>query len=226
MKGRSRHNPAAHVDIRPLPRGQHELPVTLNLPSFSDQDLILGKFNKLEALPRDGEQLIDIRDEGHDVNYTTVQVGRVTYGAPHTYHPDTKLFLLFERKDNGVVLSKISKELYFYRRAQITDNDDELNAKTMMLMKRKRIKNAKDKDVDDKSQDSLNDLVKFDDPDEMEDVETNIKFAEINDRNKKMDPDDLSDADGEGENDQVRRNGIRRDDSDESESSYSESSEN
>ena len=227
MTSRQKHPPIPQFDLKPLPRLPNELPVFLQKLTFQDSELLLGKFNNLDSLPQNGEPLEELKDEDNDRMYCNVKVARYTYAAHLSDASDKKFMVLLEKKGNKVFLSKISKELFFFRKTQTLENQDELNLKTLMLMKHKRIKSSKNKSEEEGSEDSLNEIVKNEEKDEMDDLEVKFKFEEINNRNKE--PEIYEDSAEEAEsfkNTVQKRGNVGRGDDSESESSFSDSSEN
>lgn len=203
MKGRTKPKSGNTIDTRKLVLRHHELPVSFKCSTFTDDELILGKFGKNEQIPQNKEPLVEEKDQELDVSYLSVAVGQKSYASQKSFHPEQKFILLLEKRGDKMILSRVSREMFFHFRERThrgpSESDtkvytiDELNNIQKDLIKHKRIKEGRATAINDNtSDDSLAELVQKRNENEMEDAEIEIRFKEITERNNKNELEEFS----------------------------------
>jgi hypothetical protein len=118
----------------------NEIPVFLQKRSVMENEYLLGRLNKYEKSPAEGDQLQYYEDDDKNPNYM-IKVGRNIFSAPIQDHSDKKKLLLIERRDDRIYISRIARELIFNRKA--VEDSEEVMKKTLLLMKNRKVTDGK-----------------------------------------------------------------------------------
>ncbi len=124
----------------------NEIPVFLQKRSFFENEYLLGRLNKYEKNPAEGDQLQFYEDDDKNPNYM-IKVGKNIFAAPIQDHGDKKKLLLIEKRDDRIYISRIARELIFNRKA--VEDSEEVMKKTLLLMKHRKVADSKKEKKDD-----------------------------------------------------------------------------